>query len=351
MWHPLIFYCLGGPSKICKNPKSWQYLLNKSQFLSHLGQALSSQGPWTSIYKCWLAWCLCLHRCLILLSSTSSSSDVISIYRPGLLSNGEGKDILDTCLGALYSDLQTKGIFWLVANGNILCIQSTYFQLVGLRFPRLVGNSFLLISLVAEACEMTKPVAGHALEFFGWALEALKMSRVTTLGASIFVLVYKFGSKFEGSFVCWWCISLIWAACRLPATCLMCLAVAFKLSIFFTSWHTLLAGNLSRSTLPSFIVLDTKSSSLINKQKMLWCNILAVSGGNLARLTWVCTALYHLSMLLLPCWKLVSKSKWALTSLDCGLQNSSNLSNIVSKFKSSLGKLNDTYWSIPNSPL
>ena len=61
--------------------------------------------------------------------------------------------------------------------------------------------------------------------------------------------------------------------------------------------------------------------------------------------------LYHSSTLLLPCWKLVSKSKWALTSLDCGLQNSSNLSHIVSKYKSSLGKLQDMYWSIPKSPL
>ena len=77
--------------------------------------------------------------------------------------------------------------------------------------------------------------------------------------------------------------------------------------------------------------------------------ILAASGGYLARLTCVCTALYHSSTLVLPCLKLVSRSKWVLTSFDCGLQNSSNFPQIVSSLSSSANKHQDTYWSIPMS--
>ena len=64
-----------------------------------------------------------------------------------------------------------------------------------------------------------------------------------------------------GSCVHWCHIKLIWAAFGSPATCLMWHAVAFALSNFFTSCFTLLVGNLSKSTLPSVMVLDTKSSS------------------------------------------------------------------------------------------
>ena len=140
---------------------------------------------------------------------------------------------------------------------------------------------------------------------------------------------------------------LICATCWSPATCLMCLALALELSIFLESWCTLLAGNFSRSTLPSLMVLDKKSSSFIKNQNISQCKILAVSRGYLARLTWSCTALYHMSTLQLPCQKLVKRSRWALTLLDWGLQNSSNLSHIVFKLSSSLGRLHDTYWSIP----
>ena len=52
------------------------------------------------------------------------------------------------------------------------------------------------------------------------------------------------------------------AAGRSPATCLMCLAIAFELSIIFANCQTLLAENFCMSTLPSFIVLVTKSSFL-----------------------------------------------------------------------------------------
>ena len=114
---------------------------------------------------------------------------------------------------------------------------------------------------------------------------------------------------------------------------------SFGIFHLFSSCHTLLPGNLSRSTLPSLIVLDINATS----------QILAVSGGYLARLT--CTALYYSSTLLLPCLKLVRRSKWACTSFDWGLHNSSNFPQIMCKVNSSDGKLHETYWSMPKSPL
>ena len=68
--------------------------------------------------------------------------------------------------------------------------------------------------------------------------------------------------------------------------------------------------------------------------------------GYLAKLTWACTALYHLSTLLLPCLKLVKRSNLACTLFDCGLQKSSNLSQIIS----SVSLIHYTYWSMPKSP-
>ena len=73
--------------------------------------------------------------------------------------------------------------------------------------------------------------------------------------------------------------------------------------------------------------------------------------GYLVKATWFCTALYHSSTDLLPCWKLVSKLILALTSFDWGLQNSSNFSQMVSSVNSSVDKFHETYWSIPKSPL
>ena len=83
---------------------------------------------------------------------------------------------------------------------------------------------------------------------------------------------------------------------------------------------------------------------------MSLCRILAVSGGYFARLTWACTALYHSSTLLLPCLKCINMSNLTCTSLDWGLQNSWNLSQIVSSINWSVGKPQDTYLSMPMSP-
>ena len=128
-----------------------------------------------------------------------------------------------------------------------------------------------------------------------------------------------------------WClIKGICVACISPATCQLCLAMVFELSYFLASWHTLLAGNLSKSTLPSFMIFETKSSSHQKNQNISLCKILAVSGGYFMRLTCACTLLYHSSKLLDPWKKLVNKSNLACTSLDWGLQNSSNCVQIVS---------------------
>ena len=124
----------------------------------------------------------------------------------------------------------------------------------------------------------------------------------------------------------------------------------------FGTFHSF--GKLSHSAcwdLVQIYILITNGSGYKffitqEKQKISLCKILAVSRGYLAKLTWAYTALYLSSTLLLPCLKLV-RSKWACTSFDCGLQNSSNFPQIVSKVNSSAGKHHETYWSMPKSLL
>ena len=82
-----------------------------------------------------------------------------------------------------------------------------------------------------------------------------------------------------GSSVLWWCNKLIWATWGSPDNCFICFTAAFELSNFLANWHTVLTWNLSKSMLPSLMVLHTKSSSLSKNQKMSLCSILAVSGG------------------------------------------------------------------------
>ena len=83
---------------------------------------------------------------------------------------------------------------------------------------------------------------------------------------------------------------------------------------------------------------------------MSCCRILAISEGYLHKLICFWTALNHSSTDLSPCLKLVSKSNWALTSFDCGLQKSSNLVHNVFKISSLSVKPNDTTKPIPSSP-
>ena len=147
----------------------------------------------------------------------------------------------------------------------------------------------------------------------------------------------------RGISVCWYLIKCVWVACGSLATHLMYLAVALEHSIFLASWCTLLEGNLFKSMSLSSMVFLTNSSSLRKNQKISLCKILAITCGYLAKATCVCTVLYHSSTPLLPCLKLVSKSNLDQTSLDWGLQNSSNFSHITSRATSSFIKFQDTY--------
>ena len=103
--------------------------------------------------------------------------------------------------------------------------------------------------------------------------------------------------------------------------------------------------------LPLLMVLDTKSSSLRKNQNMSLCIILAVSRGYLAKFTCACMALYHSSTLQFPWQKLVSRSNLAWTSFDCSLQYSLYFPYMISRVSSLEGKFQDTYWSMPQSPL
>ena len=63
-----------------------------------------------------------------------------------------------------------------------------------------------------------------------------------------------------------------------------------------------------------------------------------------------CTALYHLSVLLLPCRKVVNKSNHVQTALDCGLQKVSDLEHMVCNVTSSVGRTHEMYISRHASP-
>ena len=102
-----------------------------------------------------------------------------------------------------------------------------------------------------------------------------------------------------------WCLSkCTCVACGSFDACLMYFAVDLEDSNFFASCLTLLAGNLSKSKLESFVVLETNSSSLRKNQKMSLYKILAVSCGCFAKLICTCTTLYHSS----TDWSLLSKA-------------------------------------------
>ena len=156
-----------------------------------------------------------------------------------------------------------------------------------------------------------------------------------------------------GGISVFWCLNrFTWVACGTLDIFLMCLVVDLEDSNFLASCLTLLAGNFSRSILESLIVSETNYSS-IRKTKTCLCVVLAISCGcgYFARLIWACTVLYHSSTLISPCLKFVKWSNHALTSFVWDLQNSSNLFQITSKHKCFWGKHQDTYWSIPKSPV
>ena len=235
----------------------------------------------------------------------------------------------------------------------------------------------LVLLLVIETWKMTIFVAHFILVILGRAVKSLYVSWVTTLIAPIFILVhYLIIKSFFTWLVAWFsgvlccnCLCLLiglffllYLVVWIPfsgaagywtgslATCLIWYTVALELCNVFISSLTLLVGNLSKSTLPSIMVLDTKPSSHEKNQKISQCNIFAVSGGYFVRLICAWTALYHLLILLLPWKKLVKRLNWAWTSFDCSLQKSLNLSQIVSRFISSSDNPHETYWSLPKLP-
>ena len=121
-----------------------------------------------------------------------------------------------------------------------------------------------------------------------------------------------------------WCLTrLTWAAWGSLTTCLIWYVVAFDASTFLANCLTLFAGNFSKSTLLSFMLLDTNSSSFKKNHNISLCKILGLSGGYLARDTFPCIALYHSSTDWFPCLKHVSRSNLVVISCACCLQESS----------------------------
>ena len=129
----------------------------------------------------------------------------------------------------------------------------------------------------------------------------------------------------------------------------MCFAVALLDSSFLAICCTLAAGYCSRSVLPSLMVLAINSLSVMKNQKMPLVRIAAVSLGYSHNGMCANTALYHSSMILLPCQKVVKKSNLAWTALDCGLHKSSNLDRMVCNVISSLRRFHEMYISSPAS--
>ena len=78
--------------------------------------------------------------------------------------------------------------------------------------------------------------------------------------------------------------------------------------------------------------------------------IAAVSGGYSHNGMSVCTTLYHLSILLLPCQKVFNKSNHAHTAFDSGLQKSSTFDHMVCNVTSVVGRAHEMYISSPASP-
>ena len=94
-----------------------------------------------------------------------------------------------------------------------------------------------------------------------------------------------------GSSVCWCPSKFTCVACSSFDTCLMYFAVNLDDSSFFANCLTLLAGNLSRSMLKSFIVLETNSSSLIKTRIFVSVIFLQFLGGTLPN--WFGTELHY----------------------------------------------------------
>ena len=280
-------------------------------------------------------------------------------------------------------DLQAECIFalavfiWLTAYGTFFSIYWVCFWLM------CFGSSWFETSFFWKQRLVKCPNLWQALHWisFSWAFKSLHVSCISTFWTFILVLMCALGitsllvlalhlTAFTAMlFVIWllglhrWPLLLVfacWQFCALVSekvdlhglgiTCNL-LYVAFS---GFGALHPFckLACSTWRMQIYTFITDCSWYKLLILQEKPENVSVKDLGRflGYLARLTCACTALYLSSTLQLPCLKLMRWSKWAHTSFDWGLQNSSNFPQIVCKVNSSDSKLQDMYWSMPKSP-
>ena len=195
-------------------------------------------------------------------------------------------------------------------HGNYPCL-----QLMHLGCSRL-ERYFLL---VAQACKITTFTASLALELPSRTLETFYVLWITTLWTSISSLISLTRTKF---YLVGWHLMIVftyvphvslwsrlvrmlfllalvwWEVCSLMShqvhlshlgvTCNLYYVICVRLWwLHLLSKLPNFAGNFSRSTLESLMVLETNSSSLSKKQNISICKILALSGGYLPRDTFL----------------------------------------------------------------
>ena len=141
-----------------------------------------------------------------------------------------------------------------------MCFESPNFEHLSLLLCAWIGSNVILKGVLSFSC---------SLEYLFFDLD---------MWECCFCLLF-----FGGRCVLWCLMRLTWAVWRSHATCLMCLAVDFEDSIFLASYLILLVGILFKTLFESLMVLETNSSSFMKNQKTSLCNILADSGGYLAR--------------------------------------------------------------------
>ena len=160
-------------------------------------------------------------------------------------------------------------------------------------------------------------------------------------------------------FVCWKICVLVphqIDLCHLGFTChLLDVSdtVTFELSIFLASCLILLAGNLPRSILLSFMVLDTDSSSLRKNQKYLceesWLWLSLVDTWSEQPGSGQCYTIHPPTCFLAG--SLLEDQIGPTLHLNGACRILQTFLQIVSRVTSSVDRLQETYWSMPKSPL
>ena len=214
------------------------------------------------------------------------------------------------------------------------------------------------------------------IDIFSWTFKSLYVSCITTFSASILVLMHVLGIKlllvlalylitFTAMLLVVWLFRLHRWPLFLAFSCWQfCVLVSEKVDLhgLWITCNLLYVACSGLGTLHSFHKLAHSACGKLvqiytsitdgsrykffisqEKPKNVPLENLGSFWGYLGRLTCACTAVYHSSMLWLPCLKLVRRSKWVYTSFDWGLQNSSKFPQMMSKVNLSDGKLQDTY--------